>query len=156
MVELKIAVVGLGRQVSCPHLLDQVLRACVAVEEHEIEWVETDAEYKELGIATSMSIEIYAIQSLNAIKKGSIFCARSRRALILQRGSTCHQRHQVHQELEVMAGFSRFFNDSYHDAAERTRNASRDMGSPEPSSTIQNLQQSRTWTMPSASWNFGA
>ncbi|KAL4790958.1 hypothetical protein BDV19DRAFT_401652 [Aspergillus venezuelensis] len=141
---LNIAVVGLGRMGKrhVHTLLYRVPRAKVVAvcttEPHEIEWANSNAEYKEFGISVfddydkmleqqpglqavwvSTSTDVHAIQSLKAIAKGLHVLCEKPISTDLGEAQSVVDAAKANPHLKVMAGFSRRFDVSYRDAAEK-------------------------------------
>ncbi|KAL4757932.1 Gfo/Idh/MocA family protein [Aspergillus foveolatus] len=150
---LNIAVVGLGRMGKrhVHTLLYRVPRARVVAvcttEPHEIEWAKSKAEYTEFGIAVyedydnmlasqadlhavwvSTSTDVHAIQSLKAIEKGLHVLCEKPISTDLAEAQSVVDAAKANPQLKVMAGFSRRFDASYRDAAQKIQNGT--IGSP--------------------------
>ncbi|KAL4808165.1 hypothetical protein BDV18DRAFT_158277 [Aspergillus unguis] len=143
---LNIAVVGLGRMGKrhVHTLLYRVPRARVVAvcttEAHEIEWANNNPEYKEFGIQVfdnydkmietpglqavwvSTSTDVHASQSLKAIAKDlHVLCEKPLSTDPVEAQSVVDAA-AAKPHLKVMAGFSRRFDASYRDAAEKIAN----------------------------------
>ncbi|KAL4908468.1 hypothetical protein BDW74DRAFT_188464 [Aspergillus multicolor] len=146
---LNIAVIGLGRMGKrhVHTLLYRVPRAKVVAicttEPSEIEWAQTNPEYTEFNIAVyddydkmlasqtnlqavwvSTSTDVHAIQSLKAIEKGLHVLCEKPISTDLDEAQSVVTAAKSHPELKVMAGFSRRFDASYRDAAEKIQSGS--------------------------------
>ncbi|KAL2821441.1 hypothetical protein BDW59DRAFT_174167 [Aspergillus cavernicola] len=116
-MEVKIAVVGLGRMGKrhVHTLLYRVPRARVVavctMEAHEIEWAKGNAD-----------TDVHAIQSLKAIDKGLHVIHQKPLNSELAEAQTVVDAARNNPHLRAMAGFSRCFDASYRDAAEKIHN----------------------------------
>ncbi|KAL5044676.1 hypothetical protein BDW71DRAFT_198796 [Aspergillus fruticulosus] len=144
---LNIAVVGLGRMGKrhVHTLLYRVPRAKVVAvcttEPHEIEWAKGNPEYAEFGIAVyddydsmlmsqadlhavwvSTSTDVHAIQSLKAIEKGLHVLCEKPISTDLAEAQSVVDAAKANPRLKIMAGFSRRFDASYRDAAQKIQN----------------------------------
>ncbi|KAL4973633.1 hypothetical protein BDW66DRAFT_161962 [Aspergillus desertorum] len=141
---LNIAVVGLGRMGKRHvHTLHyrvpraRVVAVCTT-EPHEIEWAKSNPEYIEFGIAVyddynnmlasqadlhavwvSTSTDVHAAQSLNAIEKGLHVLCEKPISTDLAEAQSVVDAAKANPRLKVITGFSRRFDASYRDAAQK-------------------------------------
>ncbi|OGE50076.1 hypothetical protein PENARI_c018G03608 [Penicillium arizonense] len=143
MEPLNIAVVGLGRM-GKRHVHTLVYRvprarvvAVCTTDKNEIEWATNNEEYKDFGIQVysnydemlghrglhavwiSTSTDVHASQSLAAIAKGIHTLCEKPLSTDLAEAQYVVEAAKCNPSVKVMAGFSRRFDASYRDAAEK-------------------------------------
>ncbi|KAF2716452.1 NAD binding Rossmann fold oxidoreductase [Polychaeton citri CBS 116435] len=140
---VKIGVVGLGRM-GRRHVYNlmyrvprsQVVAVCTNLP-HEIEWAQNNEEYNDFGVAiyedydkmlqhpgieavwVSTSTDVHAIQSLKGIEKGLHVLCEKPLSTDLDESQRVVDAAAKKPELKVMAAFSRRFDASYRDAAQK-------------------------------------
>lgn len=140
---VKIGVVGLGRMGKrhVRTLIDRTPRAEVVAVcsnlQHEVDWALNNEEYNEYGIKVydnyddmlqhpgiqaiwvSTSTDVHAIQTLKGIEKGLHVLCEKPLSTDLEEAQRVVDAAARKPELKVMAAFSRRFDASYRDAAQK-------------------------------------
>ncbi|KAF2153665.1 NAD-binding Rossmann fold oxidoreductase family protein [Myriangium duriaei CBS 260.36] len=144
-MSVAIAVVGLGRMgkrhvhtllYRVPHA--KVVAVCSSTPE-EVQWAKSNEEYKGFGISVysdydemlshpgldavwvSSSTDVHASQTLAALKKNVHVLCEKPLSTNLEEAQSVVDAAKKHPDLKVMAGFSRRFDASYRDAANKVK-----------------------------------